>query len=101
LPHRPLSPLCPYTTLFRSAARRMIAVDWGSTHLRMYRLGADGTLHKRVRSGQGTLASRGHFGEVLRHELAGWDEGPVLLCGMVGDRKSTRLNSSHVKISYA
>ena len=64
----------------------MIAVDWGSTHLRMYRLGADGTLHKRVRSGQGTLASRGHFGEVLRHELAGWDEGPVLLCGMVGAR---------------
>src|SRR5690606_6792582 len=27
-----------------------------------------------------------HFGEVIRHELAGWDEGPVLLCGMVGAR---------------
>src|SRR5690606_27738442 len=64
----------------------MIAVDWGSTHLRMYRLAADGTLHKRVRSGQGTLASRGRFGEVLKHELAGWDDGPVLLCGMVGAR---------------
>ena len=64
----------------------MIAVDWGSTHLRMYRLGADGTLHKRVRSGQGTLASRGRFGEVLAAELAGWDDGPVLLCGMIGAR---------------
>jgi len=62
----------------------MIAVDWGSTHLRIYRLGGDGTLHKRVRSGQGTLASRGRYGEVLRHELADWSEGPVLLCGMVG-----------------
>ena len=64
----------------------MIAVDWGTTHLRIYRLDADGTMHKRVRSGQGTLASRGRFGEVLRHELAGWDDGPVLLCGMVGAR---------------
>ena len=64
----------------------MIAVDWGSTHLRIYRLGADGTLHKRLRSGQGTLASRGHYGEVLRRELAGWDEGPVLLCGMIAAR---------------
>ena len=64
----------------------MIAVDWGSTHLRMYRVGSDGTLHKRVRSGQGTLSSRGRFGEVLKAELAGWDEGPVLLCGMIGAR---------------
>jgi len=64
----------------------MIAVDWGSTHLRIYRFGADGTLHKRLRSGQGTLASRGHYGEVLRRELAGWEEGPVLLCGMIAAR---------------
>ncbi|WP_202839412.1 2-dehydro-3-deoxygalactonokinase [Luteimonas saliphila] len=64
----------------------MIAVDWGSTHLRLYRMDADGTLRERRRSDQGTLASGGRFGAVLAAEMAGWDDAHILLCGMVGAR---------------
>src|SRR2546430_13269886 len=62
----PRSTLFPYTTLFRSLARRRV----------------------------------GHRGQRLDVELDG--VGAVLrLRGRLGDRKSTRLNSSHSQISYA
>ncbi len=64
----------------------MIAVDWGSTHLRLYRIDEAGNVHGRRRSDQGILASRGRFAEVLAAELSGWDDAGVLLCGMVGAR---------------
>ncbi|TYT26869.1 2-dehydro-3-deoxygalactonokinase [Luteimonas viscosa] len=64
----------------------MIAVDWGTTHLRLYRMGADGTLSERRRSDQGTLATGGRFGAILAAEMAGWDDSHVLLCGMAGAR---------------
>src|SRR5699024_12868315 len=41
-----------------------------------------------------------HAGDVVPHEInAGRNDEPVVLDGL--DRKSTRLNSSHVSISYA
>jgi len=64
----------------------MIAVDWGTTNLRLYRLDADGRLRERRRSDRGTLASAGHFASVLAAEIAGWDDEHILLCGMVGAR---------------
>src|SRR5690606_39703431 len=71
----PTSTLFPYTTLFRSLAHG----------------GFDG------------IRVDGLAGQAKRHPLeheqadqkAGYDDWQV------GDRKSTRLNSSHVKISYA
>src|SRR5690606_41588099 len=77
----PPSTLFPYTTLFRSAEirprRRRQPRQAQRRHLRLHR-GEDG--HPRQRH--------------LRHELR--------RCARVAeDRKSTRLNSSHVKISYA
>src|SRR3712207_7139535 len=81
----PRSTLFPYTTLFRSRLvrgpidHRRRAADRRRSHL------AD-----RRRSG------------VRREGGAEDDVDPVVAGGIgVGDRKSTRLNSSHANISYA
>src|SRR3712207_7102492 len=68
----PRSTLFPYTTLFRSRARRRVARARGG--------GA-----RRARDGR--AAARGGGARGVR--------------GGGGDRKSTRLNSSHANISYA
>src|SRR3712207_7320222 len=80
----PRSSLFPYTTLFRSIARS--AEDAGDPRY----AGARGA-HAR-----GRLAV-----EVAREDGAGVGplEGEHRVA--VGDRKSTRLNSSHANISYA
>src|SRR5699024_12510952 len=83
----PRSPLFPYTTLFRS--------------------------HQPVRSGQGAAAVT-REGVLAGHARALEPVGRALLVMLLGrdggedragrgqeDRKSTRLNSSHVSISYA
>src|SRR5256885_2694981 len=79
----PRSTLFPYTTLFRSPeeAEPVVVEDV---------VAADGQadVFDLVRR----KASRGHGGD------EGADAGADIL---VGDRKSTRLNSSHLVISYA
>src|SRR3712207_8057260 len=75
----PRSTLFPYTTLFRSRSDRLIT--------QRYVL-AGRTSHAAV--GEAVGADRGEPGRG-RHEGA---EG-------LGDRKSTRLNSSHANKSYA
>src|SRR5207249_11744694 len=75
----PRSTLFPYTTLFRSRARRQspVPAERGGRHQRR----AEFDPHHRLRHGdQHRPAGRTAFAE---------------------DRKSTRLNSSHVSISYA
>lgn len=64
----------------------MIAVDWGTSSLRLYRMGDDGQVRERRRSDQGVMACDGRFGDVLAREIAGWDDTDILLCGMVGGR---------------
>src|SRR5207253_11383134 len=75
---RPRSTLFPYTTLFRSDATLRVCC--------IARLQVDGQrgLHQRDLSAAMRLSC-----------------GLRLLAGAVRDRKSTRLNSSHVAISYA
>src|SRR5690606_40467875 len=82
-PGPPSSTLFPYTTLFRS----------GRSHHRQ----AGGPEHLPAQPAQGRHRHRAEY-----------QVEPLLTCchfrsGMreKGDRKSTRLNSSHVKISYA
>src|SRR5438132_8638476 len=82
IPRPPRSTLFPYTTLFRSRwnrgdSRRTAGARVGAGHEAS--LGALGGLHSGVRR---------------RAEAS--DAG-----GVEGDRKSTRLNSSHTVISYA
>src|SRR5690348_17961591 len=71
LPRPPRSTLFPYTTLFRSRH----AAEGGARHA--------GDLHPP---------------EELRRRADRARGGPM---NIVGDRKSTRLNSSHPSISYA
>src|SRR5690606_41324619 len=91
-PRPPLSTLLPYTTLFRS-------------------LGEDRRANAGARSGEreargGSASARG--GAAPAREIQREDPRPRLSGRSDGtaepaaaDRKSTRLNSSHVKISYA
>lgn len=64
----------------------MIAVDWGGSSLRLYRLDAAGTIVDQRRSAEGALACAGRFGAVLAAHLHDWDDPLVLMCGMVGAR---------------
>src|SRR5690242_21276892 len=77
----PRSTLFPYTTLFRSAGRGDHDRDAFSPVYDPYR-GAAG----QRRAHRGGRADRG---------------GGELPCPSPSDRKSTRLNSSHMSISYA
>src|SRR5690606_41293904 len=89
MPHPPTSTLFPYTTLFRSRRRRSMSgflsiVDTDDQ-------GVPSTLVMYTRDAVLTLwKSAGGRWQVERREHS-----------MGRDRKSTRLNSSHVKISYA
>src|SRR5690625_7073076 len=78
-PH-PSSPLFPYTTLFRSSSYRALVVGTPTTadipELQLY-------LVMPMENEESTMA-------LMRGLLSA-----------AGDRKSTRLNSSHVAISYA
>src|SRR3712207_7392178 len=80
----PRSTLFPYTTLFRSLALLAEALQ---------RDGAGGV----VADGLGVLLDRLGL-EVARGDR---DDGHAVGGELVGDRKSTRLNSSHANISYA
>src|SRR5690606_39721306 len=93
----PRPPLFPYTTLFRSHAHGhplAVAAQHPVAHVVDGGVGGGG--------GRGQAARLDDGGAALAH---GGDEGvgvPVLVVDRLGeDRKSTRLNSSHVKISYA
>src|SRR3712207_7984115 len=79
----PRSTLFPYTTLFRSAVETVSSLAIGRWAV--------------VTSGTSQLAT-------ARLAAAGIPRPPVLVTAddvVNGDRKSTRLNSSHANISYA
>src|SRR5688572_30851465 len=85
IPRPPRSTLFPYTTLFRSA----VAVAPASVEslYRQHSFGKDAAVE--------LVFVNGHF-EAELSKLGGDFRGVK-----VGDRKSTRLNSSHSQISYA
>ena len=69
----------------------MIAVDWGTSNFRAFRINAEGAVVARCSSPQGILrVGKGNFETALRAEVAAWlEEGEdhILLCGMVGSRQ--------------
>src|SRR3712207_6976445 len=83
----PRSTLFPYTTLFRSDFRNSSMIG----------ARARGDIHPTVQE----LPNYGHMVNLM---AATYDRGSKVI-GMIeermGDRKSTRLNSSHANISYA
>src|SRR3712207_7742166 len=86
----PRSTLFPYTTLFRSGLGELVAVGLAADRHDHRR---DAVLVELQRVLQPRLEDRRRHAVVLRrpqhHDRVG------------GDRKSTRLNSSHANISYA
>src|SRR5690242_21313960 len=82
----PRSTLFPYTTLFRSAAE---ALKLGEEEVAKLREAEAGDEPEELHVGVGHL---------LLHRVR--ERHPPLVRG-VEDRKSTRLNSSHMSISYA
>src|SRR5690606_40077910 len=91
IPRPPRSTLFPYTTLFRSAAR-VRSEDDDVLDLVIVGAGPAG-IAATLRASELGLRS-----ETLEQESLG---GTVAHYPRGKDRKSTRLNSSHVKISYA
>src|SRR5690606_41632512 len=92
----PTSTLFPYTTLFRSAmSDDQLEVPLPSTR-RGFLLGTGGA----VLSGAAVALLAGLPGRAYAGAKSGAKAGVADL-QILKDRKSTRLNSSHVKISYA
>src|SRR5207253_8062312 len=81
LPRPPIPPLFPYTTLFRS----LTAAVTGAERARILEAVAEGEVDLVIGA----------------HALAQGGVGPDDQGNLALDRKSTRLNSSHVAISYA
>src|SRR5690606_41972022 len=100
-PPPPGATLFPYTTLFRSHVRELALDDLARTPASLIeRSGVDHAErvdHRRERIAQLVSERREEF--VLA--AVGRAQRLLGVAALVGDRKSTRLNSSHVKISYA
>lgn len=78
------------------AGDALIGVDWGTTHLRAYRIAPDGGIIDRRKSPLGVAAIRGNeFEAALEVVVGAWRSAadgvpPVLMCGMVGSRQGWR-----------
>src|SRR5690606_41750191 len=92
----PLPPLFPYTTLFRSQNRPQATVA-GPYSLRP-KPGAPVSMPLHWEEVKKGLKIRDF---TIHNAIARLKSEGDLFTGVLGDRKSTRLNSSHVKISYA
>jgi 2-dehydro-3-deoxygalactonokinase len=68
----------------------MIAVDWGTSSFRAYRLDDAGRVLEHRSAAAGLLACQGAFEPVLARQLEGWKEGTILMAGMVGSRNGWR-----------
>ncbi len=69
----------------------MIAVDWGTSSFRAYRLDAHGKILEARSAAKGVLAvEAGRFPQVLEEQVGDWlaaGEAPVVMSGMVGSRQ--------------
>ena len=66
----------------------MIAIDWGTSSFRAYRLDADGNIVETRAAAMGILnVPAGQFSRVLEQQIVGWVETPIVMSGMVGSRQ--------------
>src|SRR5438067_5464202 len=91
IPRPPRSTLFPYTTLFRSLAEEAMKQQYGPVRYLEALLAAE--LEERERSAIARRIFEAKLPRVKTLEEFDFTRGR--------DRKSTRLNSSHVSISYA
>jgi 2-dehydro-3-deoxygalactonokinase len=72
------------------SASTLIAIDWGTTAARAYRLDAQGTVRDERSAALGISHVRDHrYAEALATLLGDWqaDPAPRLACGMIGSRQ--------------
>jgi 2-dehydro-3-deoxygalactonokinase len=69
----------------------MIAVDWGTSTFRAYRLDTDGSVVERRSAPLGIMqVEEGRFAEALEGQVGDWlaaGEAPVVMSGMIGSRQ--------------
>lgn len=67
----------------------IIALDWGTTSFRAYRVGADGRVQDTVSAAEGILAVKdGAFEAALERHIGAWDvKLPVMAAGMITSRQ--------------
>jgi 2-dehydro-3-deoxygalactonokinase len=72
----------------------VIAIDWGTSSLRAYRVAADGAVRERRSAALGIMQIEGgRFAEALDGQIGDWlaaGDGPVLMSGMIGSRQGWR-----------
>src|SRR5256885_9489712 len=88
----PRSTLFPYTTLFRSIVRQVLDHVRGLVAPGVTTMDLERAAEKKIKDLGAKPAFKGYY------------DYPCVLCTSVNeeiDRKSTRLNSSHLVISYA
>lgn len=76
-------------TKIASDAIALIGIDWGSSHVRVFGLGADGTILQRAHHALGLKAMKDHdFGETLAAMIAPLKatNAPIIISGMAGAR---------------
>jgi 2-dehydro-3-deoxygalactonokinase len=64
----------------------MIAVDWGTSSFRAYRLDRSGAILEQRSAAAGLLACAGRFEAVLAEQIGGWDDATIVMAGMIGSR---------------
>ena len=66
-----------------------IALDWGTTSFRAYRVGADGRVRETISAAEGILAVKdGAFEAALERHIGAWDvKLPVMAAGMITSRQ--------------
>src|SRR5256885_9841536 len=92
----PRSTLFPYTTLFRSAPAAQAQVDLTSAYNTLAGLPCPAANNVGTTNIGGTTQTAGVYCSATSIGVTG-----TLTLDGGGDRKSTRLNSSHLVISYA
>jgi 2-dehydro-3-deoxygalactonokinase len=69
----------------------VIAVDWGTSSFRAYRVAADGAVLERRSAPLGIMqVEGGRFAQALESQVQDWlaaGEAPVVMCGMIGSRQ--------------
>src|SRR2546423_13217924 len=69
----------------------MIAVDWGTSSFRAYKLDAHGTTLETRSAPKGILAvEAGRFPQILEEQVGDWlaaGDAPLVMSGMVGSRQ--------------
>lgn len=72
----------------------MIAVDWGTSSFRAYRLDTDGAILERREAPLGILAiANGRFAEALMSQVGDWAHNgcpAIIMSGMIGSRQGWR-----------